>query len=453
MRKPAKLSPAFFFFLLLLQLSSYGQYEYENVFNTRTGGYETVYNPYSKGQQDYERNIRNMNESSWKNIEAINQRARENTEALNRIMEDAMDRRMQLTARLNYGNAIIRAGKATTTYKSSSNFSLKNFLLQQAETPVQKQLAEQYTDICLKQFHAELTTNGMGLNDYADGVALTFILSYEVYFGVKPSKAHLAVARKYAKSGYLKDAVFQSYDDEERRSKIEADEVVTQYARIISGKGDSNLVKEAKFIAKAVLEKIWFNSVETILMTKTSFIHKGQQFINDGKATNLYTYNPNIQTAEMNVKNPDKDFREKYIQERKQMLQSFYQVLEQKGGQKNDLAWCATMIGYAEYYVLSNGQEMNGVQLKNVYEFIKKSILKSPDVQAASNEAKQIACETMAISAVSDYKDFLKEDTKGVSIATARVNLRSLFLALNEDINNYQWTEQGIERIKPENKL
>lgn len=444
-----KIEFAFLSFLLLFVFSSiaHAQYEWERVYNNRTGNYEDQFNPYNQAQQDYERQQQQRLEDYERNMRAINESFERQREAQRQIMEDAMYRRMELQSRLNYGYAIIKAGKATTSFKPTPTFSIKNYFLQQANSPKLKQIAEQYAENCLKQFQTELRTHGMSQTDYAEGKALEFIINYEIYFDEKPSPTHLTVARQFAKESYLKDAVFQSYNDLERQQKLEPEAAATMYAKYLyaNGKaGDANALLQAKLTAKAILEKVWGNTINTILMTKTGFIHRGAQIIADGKATHLFKYNPNLLTAEINVRQQSQ-FRADLIRDNKQNLQFFYQAMTQKGGQKGDLAWCGAMIASANYYVLTK-HDWNAVQLKSAYDFVKAAVLKSPDAQAASDEVKQIVCETMAIQTTSNYVRFTKGEFATTS--TAQLYLGNLFRALGENANNYQWTANGIVKVK-----
>jgi hypothetical protein len=441
-----KIKVTFFLLSMILVFASvsFAQYEWETVYNPRTNQNEERFNPWNEAQQRYERQQQANRERYDANMRKIN-KAWEDSEQRRQDLSSRMaNLRMELNSRLTYGYAIIKAGKATTTYKSSPTFSLKNQLLQQAASPEIKQLVLQQTDISLKEFRDELRQNSIPQNDYADAKALVFIIAYEVYFGEKPSVAHLTFARKIAKTAYLKDAVFQSYNDLERQEKLESDEALVIFARMLKAKGDLGSVAQAKIIAKSILEKLWVNSVETILMTKTGFMHKGRKIIDDGKATHLFKYNPNQPIPESGILK-NSQFRTQILGDYKQYLQQFYQVMEQKGGQKGDLAWCGTMVVLANFYVLTK-QDWNAGQLKSSYDFVKNAMLKSPDIQAASGETKQYACESMAIQSVSNYANFLKGDLTTGSIA--KMSLADFFKGLGEDANNYQWTANGIVKVK-----
>lgn len=432
------------FFFFIFAISASAQYEWETVYNPRTNQNEDRFNPYNSAQQAYERQREANKQNRDRNLEAINRAWEQSEQQRQNLAQQMAYMRMELQSRLNYGYAIIRAGKATTTYKPSPKFSLKNLFLEQAQTAEIKQLALLYAEPSLKEFNDELRKNGMPLNDYAEARALTFIICYEAYFGEKPTSTHLAAARQISKKSYLKDAVFQSYDDLERQQKVEPDEALAIYSLMLRRKGDAKSIAQAKAISKGILEKLWVNSVETIYMTKTSFMHKGVKIIEDGKATNLFKYNPNIQTAELMVKS-DGEFRNAIIQDYKQNLQLYYQVLANKGGQKNDLAWCGTIVLFGNYYVLSK-QEMNPTQLKNAYDLIKAAVFKSPDIQAASDESKQIACEQLAILTVSNYNKFTKGDFGAESIARGYLN--ELIKGLGEKPENYQLTANGIVKVR-----
>jgi hypothetical protein len=442
---------------LCMVSAAQAQYEWETVYNRRTDRYEQQYNPWNQAQQAYERQQEQLREQHDQNLRDINERyyraqeeRREMTERQREFWRDLMNqqqhRMIEFNTRRNYGLSIITAGKATTTYKPGPAFSLKNYFLQQARTPELRQLVEQYAELCLRQYRDELRARGFGLNDYADGRALIFVICYEAYAGEKPSPAHLAAVRQHARASYLKDPIFQSYNDLERQQRVEPDGALALYARLLAAKGDAASRREARSVAKPILESLWGNNAETILMTRTGFIHKGRQIIADGKATHLYQYDPNLPSAEMMVSQHNR-FRADIVREYKQRLALFYQVLAQKGGQKNDLAWCATLAAYAEYYVLTNGQDWTPKQFQSVYQLMKAAILKSPDIQATSEESRQIACEQFAITAVGDYLGFQKPTGRGAAVASARVGLMNLFRALNENPEDYRLTAEGVVRV------
>lgn len=434
------------------------QYEWETVYNTRTGRFEPQLNPWNQAQQAYEREQERLREQRDRNLRDINDRYRQYEEQRHDMMRQQMDfsrdlmrqqmhAMIELNARRNHGQAVINAGQAKTTYQPNPAFSLKNYYLPKAVTPELKRLVEQYAELCLRQYREELRARGLRQNDYADGRALAFVLCYETWFGVAPTPAHLAMARQFARDTYLKDPIFQSYNDNERQLRAEPDGAMAMYARLLAAKGDAASVREARSVAKSLLEALWGNGVETILMTKTGFIHKGKQIIAEGKATHLYRHNPNLPSAEMKVAAND-PYRAKVAAEYQRRLQLFYQVLAQKGGRKNDLAWCATLAGYAEYFALTNGREWTPKQLNSAYAFMKNAILHAPDIQAATDESKQIACEQFAMDAAGDYLGFQQPASRGVAAANARVALTKLFRALNENPDDYQLTADGVVKVK-----
>jgi hypothetical protein len=433
--------------LLCFSTTGFAQLEWETVYNPRTNRQEQRYNPYNEAQQAYERHQEAKRQRYDENMRAINQAWQQSERQRQELADRMAYMRMELQSRLNFGYAIIRAGKATTTYKAAPDFSLKKLLLEQATTPELKRVATEYTDASLQQFRDELRQHGIPPNDYAEAKALVFLLCYEVYFGEKPAPRHLAFARSVARQAYLKDAVFQSYNDLERQQKLEPDEALAIYARTLSRKGDAGSLAQAKVIAKGILEKLWVNSVETILMTPTGFMHKGRKIIDDGRATHLFQYNPDLPIAEINAP-ANSQYRNELINNNKRYLQLYYQLLSQKGGQKNDLAWCGTLVGYANYRVLAqqNWQEWNAAQWKSVYDFVKSAILASPDIQAASNESKQIACETMALLTAGNYARFSQGDL--ATAVAARSYLNNLFRALGLQPDHYQWTVNGIVKVK-----
>ena len=195
-------------------------------------------------------------------------------------------------------------------------------------------------------------------------------------------------------------------------------------------------IQQAKAIAESILPTLWKKPAYTILMTPTGFIHKGRKIIDDGKASNLFTYNPNLNVAQKFAKAQNAESETVTYQN---YLNVFYQEIAKRGAQKNDVASMVTFSLAANYYV-TTAKEPNTMQVKSVYEMVKSAILKSPDIQAASDENKQIACEIIAIRSIDALKN------RNAEFATSVTN--DIFTALGEDLNNYQLTEQGIVRIK-----
>lgn len=441
----------------------FAQAEWEKVYNPRTGGYERIYNPGNPTQVAIEQqkqeqraeelmrqtndNIREINETYNRRREEANERMKRNQEFWDDMATNMQFKMIEMNSRTNYGNSIIKAGKATTTYQPNPNYNIKKVLAKRAKTPQHLDLIEQYVDESRKTFFSELAAKGLAKNDLADGVVLVFVMSYEVYATQKPSNTAVEDMRKKIKSSLLKNAIFQSYNSDERQQDYELYATLAGYSKILFDKGikgDKAALIEAQSTARGLLEKFWGNAVNTIQLTSTGFVHKGAKIIADGKATHLFKYNPNLDVAAMIVSKTSL-YRDQITRDYRQNLRLFYQSMAQKGGQKGDLAWCGTIVGYANSYVL-NKQEWTPVQMKSVYDFLKNKINTVPDIQAADDSSKQLSCEEMAISTANNYVNFTKGELGTGSTAT--LLLGNLFRALNENPNNYQWTANGIVKVK-----
>lgn len=453
--------------IIFVSTCVHAQYEWENVYNPRTARTERVYNPGNPTQATYERqqqerqaeelmrqsnaNIKAINDEYNRRRDEANERMKRNQEFWDDMARDMQFKMIEMNSRTNYGNSIIKAGKASTTYQPNPNFDFIKALAKRAKNSQQLDLIEQYADESRKRFYSELAARGLAKDDLADGVVLVFVMSYEVYTNQKPSNAIAQDMRQKIKSSLLKNPIFQSYSSDERQQDYELYATLTGYTRLLSEKGmagDKAALIEAQTYAKGLMEKFWGNSVNTIQLTSTGFVHKGAKIIADGKATTLFKYNSNLPTAEMHI-SKQSQYRDEFIRDNKQRLQLFYQVMGQKGGQRGDLAWCGTMIAYANFVVIAKGQDWNSAQLNSAYNFVKNAVLKLPDIQAASDDDKQIACENMAMDTVANYQNFAKggDNIYGTG-PIAQSYLDSLFRALGEDIKNYQWSSSGIVRIK-----
>lgn len=440
----------FFILSLVTSLQLQAQYEWEYVFNERKKQSEWEFRPWNETQQAHERELEKQRGQHNENIRQINETYRRYEEQRQDMMLQQQQNFADMNYRLNSGQIIINAGKATTLFKPSPNFSVKNYLLQKTKGKEWKQVVEQYADICFKNFQDELKKRGLNPYDYVESKVLSFLLCYEVYFVEKPSLKHQQWCINNAKPSYLKSALFQSTESIERQQKAEATGVLALYSVVQLNKskaGDSLAYKEAKSVARLVLESLWGNGVNTIAMTKDAFTHKGQQIISNGKSTHSYNFNPQIKSWEFATRNLGPDFKTQLQNEYKTNLNFFYQEMQKRGWPKTDMAWHLTGTAYALSYTTTGGVEWNEKQINSVYDFFKNIILKSPDIQAASDDSRQMALEVIAIQALSAYASFVKEKDI-VSKSTARGQLNSLFKMLGENLENYQWTEDGIKKLK-----
>ncbi len=447
--------------IFIFSIPVHAQKEWENIYNPRTGTYERIYNPGNPAQAAIEQqqreaqadaiirqgneNIREINDTYNRRREAANEQTKRNQEFWDDMARDMQFKMIEMNSRRNYGNSIIKAGKASSTYQPTQNFNFINLLAKRAKNKQQLDLIEQYAAASMKKFQSELATRGLVKNDLADGVVNVFAMAFEVYENQKVSNAVGQKMRQEIKASLLKTPIFQSYTSAEREEDYALYATLAGYCKILfekGVKGDKAALIEAQSTAKGLLEKFWGNGVNTLQLTSVGFVHKGAKIIADGKATNLFKYNPNLGVAEMG--NAHVDIKT----QNSQNIQRFYQEMTKRGGQKGDLAWCGTMAGNINYYVLTK-QEWTPVQTKSVYDFMKTKINTLPDIQAADDNSKQIACEQLVMNTMSNYARFIKgEYTAYYTNSTATNILQGLFKALGEDINNYQWTANGIVKVK-----
>lgn len=435
---------------LVTSLKLQAQYEWEYTYQEKKGYSEWEFRPWNKTQQEHEKEIEKQRGQHNENIRQINEIYRRYEEQRQDMMLQQQQNFADMNYRLNTGQIIINAGKATTLFKPTPGFSIKNYLLQKTKGREWKQVVDQYADICYKNFQDELKKRGMNPNDYVESKVLSFLIAYEVYFGEKPSLKHQQWCINVSKPSYLKSAFFQSTENIERQQKAETAGVLAMYSLIQLNKsktGDSLAFREARSVSRSVLESLWGNAVNTIAITNNGFIHRGKKIIEDGKATLTYKFNPQIKSWEVAARNFGPDYKTQFQNEYKANLGFFYQEMQKRDWAKTDMAWHLTATAYALSYTATGGVEWNQKQTKSVYEFFKNVILKSPDIQAATDESRQMAFEVVAIQALSSYADFVKEKDL-VSKSAARGQLSSLFKMLGENPENYQWTAEGIKKIK-----
>ena len=343
------------------------------------------------------------------------------------------------------GEARIKAGKASTTFKYNSNLSLKDYLLLKSDSYELRKIVEQNADICLKMFRKSLRDEKLAQNDMVDTSALAFVTSYEIFFGEKPSKAHLNWMREKGREILLKLASFQGVDDAERQRAFEIYGVLTMYAKILQERGlrgDKEAQIESKETAGEVLKEVWGNSTDSILKLPVGFTHKGQKLILDGKATQLFSFNPNLQTAKkLSSENPQIEAQYQTF------LNQIYKEMNEKEMPANDLAACGTYSFAESYQFISEFKGLNKSQLKGVYEVFKKAILSSSDIQAASDENKQMACEVFAIRALLLKKQIVENTNPNDSKILTEQFIGDLFRAYSEEFKNYQMTSSSFVKI------
>jgi hypothetical protein len=412
--------------------------EYEVVQNPRTGEYELVHNPWNI---DKTRNDARKRDQELFDLQQRHRReADERTYAMyDQFRRDNQAQMQEITKRHLTGLAIIRAGKATTRFTPSPRFNLLAYLTQRAQTPEARQQAQQYGAEASKRYHNELQARRLRENDLADGLALDFILCYEIYFRQRTTPAHLQFQRTVIAKYLLGSSLRQGADDLERQKDFEFFGALSMYAKMLSEQPATQA--KAREIAASVLPTLWGKPIDTILLTPTGFAHKGASIIARGQATPYFTYNPALSAAQkLSQINNAPNLAATY----QNYLNVFHQEMAKRGGQKNDLASYATFSLYANYIVLAGGKELNPAQTKSLYAFVKGVVLKSPDIQAASDENKQLACEIIAIRAMDAYQN----RNSAVGLSFARKVAGDIFQALGEDPNNYQLTEQGVVRVK-----
>jgi hypothetical protein len=336
--------------------------------------------------------------------------------------------------RILVGEAKIKAGKATTTFFYNPRLSLKNYLLLQADSMELRQIVEQYADVCLEMFRKSLLQNKLKRNDIADTSALAFVTAYEIYFGEMPSKEHLRWMQFRGREILLNSPGFQGVADADRQRAYEIYGVLTMYAKILRERGNQDALNEAKETAGEVLQGIWGSSADTIQILPVGFTHKGQKIINDGNATVSYKFNPSSPISRK-LANGQSQTEAQY----QTLLNNFYQKLETEGRLKNDLAACGTYSFQEVYPLIQDKKNLNVNQINSIYEMLKNASLRSTDIQAATDENKQFACEFFAIRAV-----LLKNRTDVTAKAAAGIFLRDLFNAYNEDFNDYEIIAEGL---------
>lgn len=350
-----------------------------------------------------------------------------------------------LKEKIYIGEARIKAGKASTTFRYNSNLTLKDYLVLRSDSFELRKIVEQNADICLKMFRKSLRDEKLAQNDIVDAGALAFYISYEIFFGEKLSKAHLNWMREKGREILLKLPSFQGVDDAERQRTFEIFGVLTMYAKILQERGlrgDKEASIEAKETAGEVLKEVWGNSTDSILKLPVGFTHKGQKLISDNKATQFFNFNPDLQIAKkLSAGNPQVEAQYQTF------LSQIYEEMSKQEMPNNDLAICGANSFSQIFPLISEVQELNKNQFQAVYEVLKKAVINSADIQAASDENKQIACEFFAIRAVLLKKQIAETTNPSDSKPLAERFINELFRAYGEDFTTYQMTSSNFVKI------
>ncbi|MEK7722997.1 MAG: hypothetical protein AAB336_01490, partial [Acidobacteriota bacterium] len=99
------------------------------------------------------------------------------------------------------------------------------------------------------------------------------------------------------------------------------------------------------------------------------------------------------------------------------------------------------------YPLFTQSADLNNNQLDGVYETLKKAILTSADIQAASDENKQIACEVFAIRSSILEKQFSENPNLDESKSLAEQFINDLFRAYGKEFKDYQLTSSNFVKI------
>ncbi len=351
------------------------------------------------------------------------------------------------------GEARIKAGKASTTFKYNDNLTLKDYLLMRADSPELRNIVEQYATTCIKLFRKKLSDEKLAQNDVVDAGALAFVISHEVFFGEKPTKNHLKWMRTKGREYLLRSANFQGVPDDERQRTFEIYGVLSMYAQVLQIKGlqgDLAAAKEAKETAAEVLKEVWGGSTDSIQLLPIGFIHKGQKIISDGKATQVFNHNSNLGVAKR-LAGGNRDIAIQF----QAWLDKFSQEMMDKQMSINDLAMCGTASFSMIYDILSGGSKINDDEASRVNAMFKRAVLMSSDIQAASDENKQMACESFAIRAMLIKDQAAKKTDPKELMPTVENFARDLFRAFGEDFEKYKMPYEKIataDSVQPKNQ-
>lgn len=383
-----------------------------------------------KSFEDQQRQTSNSNRAQADYENNRNQQQRDGLRALsNTIYASNVD---LITRRHQKGIAVIKSGKARTSFAPQPGFSITAYLGKRY--PAASGLIASLAQPASTRFNAGLVAKGLSKTDLADGQALAFVTAYEAYSGQTTGPAHLAFARQTVRSKILKSSIDQGADDAERQKDFEHFGVLAFVAKDLQARGDPM----GKEMAGAVLQALGQTAASSIAMTASGFTHRGQQIIASGRASTLFRPGPSL-TPQIYAKQFSGEYvaRSTFENNARQAISAFYGEMARRGGRANDLASIVSFLMAANASAIS-GQEPNPAQIQSAYDVARNAILRSPDIQAAPDAEKQVAVELMMFRSI----EALRERNAPV----ARANLQKIFQALGEDPNNYDLTPTGLRR-------
>ena len=411
------------------------QSDIETRVNPVTGNTEQVYNPWSNDRATSERNQR----SSDYNMSVINNRAARDQQASEdrrRANNEIYNSNVALiTERNRAGLAKIRSGHATTGFTPVPGFSVGTYFAKRY--PQAGQQIVTLAQSASAQFHESLRAHGLGDHDLADGAALAFVTAFEVYSGQKTSPAHLANVRAQNRKNLLTNSMLQAAPDDERQRDFEKLGTLAFGARMAVAGGDTAGGRE---VAASVVAGLGRVRADAVVLTANGFGHKGDAIIAAGRATTLFTPSATVETAKQYGSRLGTEYvkASTFEANARAAITGFYGEMAKRGGRVGDLADIVTFLMIGNAAAIS-GQEPNPAQLASVQAMVRAAILKSRDIQAASDGEKQSAVELMMIPTM----DVLQRRSR----LEAQDNLGKIFAVLGEDLANYQLTETGLVRV------
>jgi hypothetical protein len=149
--------------------------------------------------------------------------------------------------RINVGQRIIKAGKATTTFVPSlagTKVTVKRF---EWKGPLKNNSTEQlrYVQGLIRQFNELMKKNGYTVNNHADKDFLVYVLAYELKYNKKPDADKLKQMRQELRQGTLNSPQYQGMTNVEKQASYE-EEALIVWRRLRTEKKPSKRKQQRK---------------------------------------------------------------------------------------------------------------------------------------------------------------------------------------------------------------
>lgn len=337
------------------------------------------------------------------------------------------------------GETRIAAGRASTDFAISPGFSVAAHLLELATdapaadswVPIIRAEAEP----ARRQYLAQLAEMGLRADNFVHCMTFLFAKNVEILAGSTMPRDFIDQQAAELETTFRIDPVFQGMPDLEKQTRTESLGVQTLYAmrQLALGKaGDGAAGATARQIAEGILTTLMGaapTSAQIAALVQGKVPPLSGSNAPDAEPNNpgvgpigqeiagarlTYRYNTDLAVARNVAVESLEKFSTQYAQG---LLDQFYERLAARGGQRNDLADVAALLIFANYFVVSDAQELTPRQYAGVREMFRQRVLASESIQQSVDADIQFQTEKEIIQVAHNYTSFVRDRavlTRGV---------------------------------------